>query len=299
MEKAEFVERPGCINCGESEHDVVAEGTYSDEPLRGFLDADPWGVNPLPFLEGRPWSLRRCKSCNQMYHGLILNLEWNARRFAEWMSTDAIAEFDSRSGKREADTQLRVGADRVAHALRIRKLVGDGTRPIRLLDFGCGWAEFVQQCKLMGFDAVGVDRSAPRAAAAVVKIHASLDDVSGDFDVVTLFETLEHLDDPADTVAQLHGRLRSGGLLILETPDCEGLTGISDHNEYRLAHPLEHINCFTNETLTSIAERRGFKRIAKPAVHVAADLKRVAKDIAKKGLGRLDSSTQLYFRKLG
>ncbi len=154
------------------------------------------------------------------------------------------------------------------------------------------------QCRLHGFDAVGVDRAAPRVKNSIVQIRTSLEEVQGDFDAITLFETLEHLDQPAEVLKSLSMRLRPGGILILETPDCEGVSGVSDRREYLLAHPLEHINCFTNSTMTSIAEKHGFKKLAKPNVHVAYSPMRIVKDFAKKALGRLDSSTQLYFRKV-
>jgi hypothetical protein len=132
-----------------------------------------------------------------------------------------------------------------------------------------------------------------------VNIYSSLDDLRGaePFHVITLFEVLEHLDEPAIILKQLAERLMTGGLLILETPDCQSVNGIKTHDDYDKVHPLEHINAFTHETLTSIAERHGFRAIRWGPVYVTAERIRVIKRELKYLLGRDGISTQLYFQK--
>jgi 2-polyprenyl-3-methyl-5-hydroxy-6-metoxy-1,4-benzoquinol methylase len=115
---------------------------------------------------------------------------------------------------------------------------------------------------------------------------------------VTLFEGLEHLDEPAQVLEQLAALLVRGGILVLETPDCRGVTAIRTRRDYLKVHPLEHINAFTHRTLKSIAERRGFACIGRGAAHVHTDRVRVLRTEAKHLLRRDGRSTELYFRKL-
>jgi 2-polyprenyl-3-methyl-5-hydroxy-6-metoxy-1,4-benzoquinol methylase len=175
------------------------------------------------------------------------------------MSADAIRIFNDRSGVSSAAKKFDVARSHVGHILRIEKLTRHlrNGAAVRLLDFGCGFGEFLLTCERFGFEVVGVDRPTPRIAGAVVNVHPSLGDLNGvkQFHAITLFEVFEHLDDPAEVLKQLSERLMSGGLLILETPDCNGVTGIKTHDDYLKVHPLEHVNAFTHETLKSIAER--------------------------------------------
>jgi 2-polyprenyl-3-methyl-5-hydroxy-6-metoxy-1,4-benzoquinol methylase len=300
--QAEFVERIHCINCNSTRVSEISHGRFSDPPLVDFSEADPWGECPVPYLQKAEWVLVRCSDCQQMFHKRILNAEWNERRFTTWMSADAIKEFEDRRGKASASKKFDRARGYVEHILRIEKFTRSirGDQPIRLLDFGCGFGDFVFTCKGFGFEAVGVDRAAPRIKGAVVKIYRSLNDLSGTepFHAITLFEVLEHLDEPATILKQLAERLMSGGLLIVETPDCEGVSGLKTRKDYDLIHPLEHINAFTHETLISIAERHGFRHIKKRGpVHVTAERIRVLKREAKHLLGRDGISTQLYFHK--
>lgn len=218
------------------------------------------------------------------------------------MSADAIKEFEKRRGTQTPSAKFNRARSHVEHVLRIEKLTRPirGNQPVRLLDFGCGFGNFVRMCQQFGFDVTGIDRAAPRIEGAMVEVYPSLNDVRATepFHAISLFEVLEHLDDPSNILEELAAQLMPGGLLILETPDCEGVAGLKSHTDYDLIHPLEHINAFTHETLISIAERHGFLRIKnRGSAHVTAERLRVLKREAKHLLGRDGNSTQLYFRK--
>ncbi|MEH2492835.1 class I SAM-dependent methyltransferase [Bradyrhizobium sp. AZCC 2230] len=296
--QAFFIDRQRCINCGSTNFSELSNGRYTDEPLHGFLAADPWGEDPLPHLQSATWSLAKCSDCAQIFHRRILNEEWNERRFSRWMSADAIVEFERRLGPAFPRTFSSATAH-VEHILRIEAVTRSirGQEAVRLLDFGCGFGSFIEACTHFGFEAIGVDRSVGRRSKAAVDIKSSLDDVAGKFHAITLFEVMEHLDSPNSVLANLAELAAPGAILVLETPDCAGLTDILTARDHRLADPLEHINCFTHTTLKSIAERNGFRPIQRPPVFVMADLGRAAKRMAKHAMKRDGKSTQLYFRK--
>ena len=209
---AAFIDRSHCINCNGIALREVAGGRYRDEPLHGFLAADPWGESPLPYLKEAHWQLVRCTECGQTFHSHILDEHWNEIRFSRWMSAEAIKAFKAQNAANDFECER----SRVEHVLRIERLTRDirGPSPVRILDFGCGFGEFLATCQRFGFDAHGVDRASPRSEGAVVKIYPSLDDIAGDkFHAITLFEVLEHVDQPAVILQQLWSRLVADGLL--------------------------------------------------------------------------------------
>lgn len=300
-QQAEFTERTTCINCGLSNLAELSHGNYNAEPLSGFLAADPWGEDPLPYLTTATWSLVKCSDCTQVFHRRILNDEWNERRFSQWMSADAIKTFEKRLGPAPHRT-FNAAERHVEHVLRIEKLtrhMRSNGEAVRLLDFGCGFGNFIEASSHFGFEAVGVDRSVGRRSEASIKIYPSLADVGQQkFHAVTLFEVLEHLDNPALILSELSSHLLPDGILILETPDCSGIKDIVTHRDYDLVHPLEHINAFTHETLKSIAERQGFREIVRGPAFVTADGFRAVKRLGKHALRRDGNSTQIYFKRV-
>jgi 2-polyprenyl-3-methyl-5-hydroxy-6-metoxy-1,4-benzoquinol methylase len=200
------------------------------------------------------------------------------------MSEEAIRQFEEQHGSGGTSA-----AAHVQHVLRLKNL---GAR--RLLDFGCGFGHFLEMCRLFGIEAIGVDRSHARRSGAGVQVFAELEDAPGDFDAITMFEVLEHLDDPLATLKTLRARLKPGGMMIVEVPDTTGTNSISSREDYYRIHPLDHINAFTPESLVKIMARAGFEPIGKEPAFVTTSLKRVAKDIAKARLKA--KSTQRYFR---
>jgi SAM-dependent methyltransferase len=200
------------------------------------------------------------------------------------MSEEAIRAFEDQHG-----TQSNAAADHVQHVLRLRGL---GVK--RVLDFGCGFGQFLETCRVFGLQAIGVDRSNARRSGAGVHIFAELDEVSGTFDAITLFEVLEHLDDPLAVLKSLRDRLETGGIMIVEVPDSTGVRAIDSRESYYKIHPLDHINAFTPKSLVGILERAGFEPIPKRPAFVTTSIMRVAKEIAKATLR--PKTTQCYFR---
>jgi len=301
-ETAVFTERLACISCGSSKLVELSAGRFDEGALKRFIEEDPWGEHPAPFLRGQRWSYVACQDCELAFHRYILAPEWNERRFSKWMSQEAIEAFET--PLKTPAHEFKKAADYTAHVLRIEQLTRHlrGSAAPRVLDFGCGYGGFLSMCSMYGFDAYGVDRSsAKRDHNSYSKVFAEIEDVAGiaPIHALTLFEVLEHLDDPQRLMLRLRDLLSTGGILVLETPDCSGVRNIETRYDYSKIHPLEHINGFTPETLKRFAERLGFAQIAKPIGCVTGDLKRIVKTVAKRLLNPImQPTTQLYFRKL-
>ena len=279
----------------------MSAGKFDEGALKHFIEADPWGEDPAPFLRGQRWSYVACKECGLAFHRYILAPEWNERRFSKWMSQEAIEAFEKRF-KSSANT-FRKAANFTAHVLQIEQLTRAlrGSAATRLLDFGCGYGGFLSMCSMYGFEAYGVDRSsAKRDNGSYAKVFAEIEEVAdmAPFHALTLFEVLEHLDDPHGLMLRLRDLLAPDGILVLETPDCSGVRDIETRHDYSKIHPLEHINGFTPETLKRFAARLGFAPIGSPVSYVTCDFKRIGKTVAKRMLGPvIKPTTQQYFRK--
>jgi 2-polyprenyl-3-methyl-5-hydroxy-6-metoxy-1,4-benzoquinol methylase len=218
------------------------------------------------------------------------------------MSSDAIRTFEATE---RAIRPFDRAAGFAEHVVRIDTLLEEshpGDQRRKVLDFGCGNGEFLALCAAFGFDAHGVDRSsARRGNAGNLMVHAELPDAArfGPFDAITLFEVLEHLDDPASILRSLRDLLSENGILVLETPNCLGVNEISSLSDYRAIHPLDHINAFEPDTLQAFAERIGFRRVERKEVFVTADPRAALRRAAKNWLKPLiKADTRLYFRRV-
>ncbi len=100
------------------------------------------------------------------------------------------------------------------------------------LDVGCGAGLLAEPLARLGAKVTGID-AAPEviavardhAAAMGLEVDYRVGDVQqleGQFDLVTCLEVIEHVADPAAFVKALAVRLAPGGLLILSTPNATG-----------------------------------------------------------------------------
>ena len=301
-EIAVFNERKTCIGCNGSALLELSSGRFDEGTVKSFIDEDPWGEHPAPFLVQKLWSYVACANCGLAFHRFILDEKWNERRFSKWMSQEAIEAFEA--SIKTPEHAFNTAISYTNHVLQIEKLTRNirGSQTTRLLDFGCGYGGFLAMCSLYGFEAYGVDRSAAkRDNNHFSNVFAEIEDIAhlAPFHALTLFEVLEHLDDPNALMIVLRDLLAKDGILVLETPDCSGINNIETRRDYAKIHPLEHINGFTPKTLTSFAKRLGFEPINKPFSCTTSSSTKVAKTFAKNLLKPiLKSTTQLYFRKL-
>ena len=107
-----------------------------------------------------------------------------------------------------------------------------GRRPLegkRALDVGCGAGLLAEPLARLGAQVTAVDPSPELIAAA--QVHASgqsleidyragtVEEIGGEFDLITAMEVIEHTPDPAKFLEAIAARLAAGGLLVLSTPN--------------------------------------------------------------------------------
>ncbi len=136
----------------------------------------------------------------------------------------------------------------------------------RLLDFGCAAGYFLSIAKADGWQIAGLELSHEMAQAASqdlgVTIAESLDAVhEKNFDAVTLWEVIEHLPHPVETLRQLRAHLRPNGLLMLSTPNTGHWQASREPDRWTGYRPPSHLNFFTDRTLAHTLQRAGFERV--------------------------------------
>ena len=303
--EAEFYERSACIACQSKNLKVLDTGKFGDEPHRSMLLDSPWGESPFPFLEQCAWTLVECEACAQIFHLRVLTPEWTERRFTKWMSKDAIERFRLLNGDLEPEAINNRARRMTDHILCIEKMARSlrGNSPTRLLDFGCGAGEFLTLANAFGFEAHGIDHSTARIEDfhGRVPIYESLEASRAQgqelLHAATLFDVLEHLEEPLSILKAIHERLVPSGILVVEVPNAEGVRQIKN-NEDLVVDGVDHLNAFTPATLKRIVERAGFIPTKRPTAHVTADVPRIIKREIRRVVGPFRKpSTQLYFRR--
>ena len=136
---------------------------------------------------------------------------------------------------------------------------------IELLDMGCGDGEFLTFVS-NNIIKNGIDFSDQAIGIATSKINGDLwvDDVNnvekaaGSFDIITILETLEHVDEPNMTLKEAHRLLRENGRIIVSVP-------LPDHDIHKSYYWPEfislHVHSFNFESIKKILIDTGFSKI--------------------------------------
>jgi 2-polyprenyl-3-methyl-5-hydroxy-6-metoxy-1,4-benzoquinol methylase len=106
-----------------------------------------------------------------------------------------------------------------------------GKRPGSVLDIGCGTGRVVVFAKSQGWESTGLELCVETGKETAARLHCqvylgSIFDAElpkERFDVVTMFDCIEHLEDPVGALAICRQVLKPDGLLIVTTPNFQGL----------------------------------------------------------------------------
>lgn len=165
--------------------------------------------------------------------------------------------FHDYLGEREARIE---SGSRAAGALA--RIVPGG----KLLDVGCA-AGFFLHAASEHYDVTGVELSA--FAADYARNEFGLRVLTGEiqsvplqgerFDVITMWNTVEHLGDPLGSLKSVATLARPGSLLVISTGDAESRLARRGLSRWNLMTPPHHLFFFTRPTIDDLLARTGFR----------------------------------------
>lgn len=134
-----------------------------------------------------------------------------------------------------------------------------------LLDVGCYTGVFVEIAERHGWKAWGVEPSrwaVRKARARGLHVEqgtlVSADLPESYFDVVTLWDVIEHLANPRQVLQQTHRLLKPGGLVVIHTIDIESPFARLMGRRWPWLMEM-HIYYFSRQTLRAMLEQCGFQ----------------------------------------
>jgi 2-polyprenyl-3-methyl-5-hydroxy-6-metoxy-1,4-benzoquinol methylase len=145
-----------------------------------------------------------------------------------------------------------------------------------LLDVGCSTGLFMHAAAKAGWRVKGIEYSADAANQA--RRHFGPNVVTGvldneifsgeQFDVVTLWDVLEHVPEPLQTLKNARRLLKQDGLLFIKTPNVDGwfprasLTLAKRLGFWRHPEPPGHLFQFSEKTLGSMLKTAGYEPLS-------------------------------------
>jgi 2-polyprenyl-3-methyl-5-hydroxy-6-metoxy-1,4-benzoquinol methylase len=138
----------------------------------------------------------------------------------------------------------------------------------RILDVGCGRGGYLLEAKKRGWEVYGTefsDEAIQMSEGRGIQMEqGSLGEQSFkgiDFDVITSFEVIEHINNPQEEVRHIHRLLRKGGLFYCTTPNFNAYLRYQLKDSYNVINYPEHLSYYSKKTLKRLFISQEFKPI--------------------------------------
>jgi SAM-dependent methyltransferase len=189
----------------------------------------------------------------------------------------------------------------------LRKLKPHG----RLLEVGCAYGLFLDEARphyeVIGMDITsGPTEYARRTLGLDARTVDFLDapDEPEAYDLICMWDTLEHLTHPVRYIEKAARWLRPGGRLVMTTNDIDSFVAKFRGEKWRQIHPPTHLFYFSAATLTHAAAQAGLTRTCLRYPGVCRGYKSMVHGLFGDGLtaglltlgGRLDFTVRLNLR---
>ncbi|MDH5523640.1 MAG: class I SAM-dependent methyltransferase [Desulfobulbaceae bacterium] len=200
----------------------------------------------------------KCRACDYVYADLNLSQE----------------EFESfyTAGYFKGDEYSDYLEDKAVHQLNFSKRLDvlnrylDPDKHRSALEIGCAYGFFLELAAKQFDYVAGVDVTEEGVAHArdVLNLNAYQTDLlewdfeSRKFDVVCMWDTIEHLRAPDLYLNMISENMPSGGVLAVTTGDISSKMAQFRKNNWRLIHPPTHAHYFSRDSITKLLDRYGF-----------------------------------------
>jgi len=218
-----------------------------------------------------PLEIHRCRGCGLTFaRGGLPEPDLKELYEAAWKKT---------WGPTFEQSPARVASYAAAQVTYVETLIPPG----RVLDVGCGNGLFLEAASVRGWEVAGIELSPAAAAAARERVGPRVTlgtleeaDLRSDaFDVVTLWEVIEHVPHPLRLLSEVRRVLRPGGMLFLSTPNAHSIFHRIARWSYiltlgfwtfpaRRIYFSSHRYYFTKQTLSATLLKAGFDTLRFP-----------------------------------
>lgn len=151
------------------------------------------------------------------------------------------------------------------HKLRydlIKKYKASGSS---LFDLGAGWGHFMLAGQQLGYKVYGIEISEQPYLYSKNDLKLPVDhmdffdmDESKKFDVVTMWDVLEHIDKADTFVEKCASVTAMNGYLVLQVPQIDSYFAKKYKDEWKMMG-LDHVNYFGKKTITQLLEKYGYR----------------------------------------
>jgi len=204
----------------------------------------------------------KCRECGLVYLKTHLSEEDLLQLYDEnYYNSDDSADEGYDNYVLDQDKIVQTFDDRLEKIESILPGIG------KVLDIGAATGYFLLAARKRGWIGEGVELS--EYASEYARQHLGLDVHTGDldsaelenkqFDLITMWDTIEHVPSPKKILSTCKVKLKPNGLLVLTTPDIGSLPSKIFKRKWMGIKPEEHLFYFDRVSINKVLQETGFQ----------------------------------------
>lgn len=193
------------------------------------LSAQPYDTTSPPV--GKV-SITECTNC-------VTAWQWPFQRSIE----ESVSEFDAAYTTQTKESYFDPVKRAAIGDLQRQFVAANTAGPGKLLDIGCGDGCFAKIMANHGWQVTGLDPALPLSieSGAIKAIRGTFSDLPSNeyYDVITIWDVVEHVENPLGLITEATRRLAPNGLLVIETGNYQSsgrITAGENWWNYQLDH---------------------------------------------------------------
>jgi SAM-dependent methyltransferase len=220
------------------------------------------GIKGTEFLNCGKYVLVECKKC-----GLVSpNIDFTGLEKAEFYNDSDYVEDTKREILSTYEYRKKTYApERLNYILR--KIKDVKKEKIKLLDVGCGPGYFLSYLKDNKISYKGIELAdflvdvCRKKGLNVEKIKVE-DEAKNAYNIVTLYDVLEHISRPVDFMNSISNALVKGGYVVVYTPNIHSVSYVLMKGMQNTLLPFQHLCFYDKASVDYLCDKTGFKVVA-------------------------------------
>ena len=197
---------------------------------------------------------------------------WHCGTCFSWFTQNIVSEEDATNLYRSGNSNKKWVAEPF-NASKSRDILASISSlfcsGMKILDVGCNTGEFLDYANGFGLCTYGVEPSVASGQSCKEKghkIYSSLNEVDELFDIISIFDVIEHLHNPTKFISEVHRLLKSDGRMVIITGDNQSFTAKRFRANWWYLRAPEHIIFPSEKYMQSLP---GFKILERRLVYAS------------------------------
>ena len=253
MSYEQYLETIDCPICGSRKYQIIREATYSENLNRQELLDVYKSSSDTELID----QLVKCSGCELVY--------LNPRIQSKLILESYIEAIDPRFA---SQNPFRISTFSKFFELWSKRTKIQPSIQKKVLDIGCAAGAFPKAAHDLGFSVIGIEPSKYLCEHGKAKYGLDLRQgvlheqnfIEEEFNIVSMFDVIEHLDQPGVVLEEIKRILHQDGHLIINYPEFDSWPRKLMGKKWPFFLSV-HLFYFTPKSISNILEKHGFKVI--------------------------------------